>query len=164
MLYILTGLPYAGKTTLRDKLVKRFGFSVASVDEVIDEKGFEVEEMTQDDWNSVYSEAYTRLKSHLSKGKSVVVDIGNLKRSERQTAKNIAESMGVKHKLIYINTPIDEIRKRRLVNQETKQRGHLEDTTMERALNMFEEPMKNEHPIFYNSTIDFDKWVAENID
>jgi len=46
MLYILTGLPYSGKTTLTKELVKRFGFSSVSMDDVMDEKGYEVEQMT----------------------------------------------------------------------------------------------------------------------
>ena len=33
MLYILTGLPYSGKTTLRRELMKRFNFKSVSVDE-----------------------------------------------------------------------------------------------------------------------------------
>ena len=61
-LYILTGLPYSGKTTLTNELVKRFGFKTASVDDVMDERGLDSDTMVQEDWNAVYSEAYERLK------------------------------------------------------------------------------------------------------
>ena len=109
IVYILTGLPYAGKTTLRRELVSRFGFSFVSVDDLIDENGFIVEEMSQEDWNLVYSGAYETMKSYLSEGKSVVIDIGNLKRSERDATKRIAEGQGVSWKLIYVNTSSEDI-------------------------------------------------------
>src|SRR4051812_35820024 len=103
MLYILAGLPYSGKTTLTKELLNRFGFFKVSMDDVIDEKGLEVEHMTQEDWNSVYSEGYEKLKKLLQEDKTVILDLGNLKRSERQTAKNIAKSLGKNFKLIYLN-------------------------------------------------------------
>ena len=75
-LYILTGLPYSGKTTLTNELVKRFGFKTASVDDVMDERGLDSDTMVQEDWNAVYSEAYERLKVNLTKGDSVIFDMG----------------------------------------------------------------------------------------
>lgn len=163
-LYILTGLPYSGKTTLRNELVKRFHFTVASVDEQIDKKEFKVEQMTQEDWNLVYSLAYDELKTLLSEGKTVILDIGNLKRSERDTARRIAESVGVAYKLIYVNSSKEIISQRRFRNLQTKERGHLVDVTMERAVNMFEEPTADENPVFYNQNMDLDKWIAGNIE
>lgn len=163
-LYIMCGLPYSGKSTLTKKLVEKFNFSVASMDEVIDERGFEITEMAQEDWNYVYTQGYERLKNMLSEGKTVILDLGNLKRSERDTARRIAESMDILYKLIYVNTPIEEIRRRRLKNTETKERGHLEDISMERALNMFNEPKEDENPILYNSEMNLEKWIEANID
>lgn len=162
-LYIMTGLPYSGKSTLTKNLVDRFGFSVASMDAVIDEKNYEIEEMTQDDWNYVYSEGYKRLEKMLTEGKTVILDLGNLKRSERNTARKIAESMNIPYKLIYVNTSPEIIKERRLQNMETKERGHLEDVSMQRALKMFQEPTEDENPIIYNAEIDLEKWIQENI-
>ncbi|QQS39108.1 ATP-binding protein [Candidatus Woesebacteria bacterium] len=164
MLYILIGLPYSGKTTLTKELTKRFGFSGVSMDDIMDEKGYEVEEMTQDDWNIVYSEGYKELKKLLSEGKTVVLDLGNLKRSERETAKNIAKSLNVGSKLIYLNTPLNEIRARWERNEQTKERGQLEEVTLKRALGMFEAPSADENYITYNINMDLDEWVKENIE
>lgn len=162
--YTLVGLPYAGKTTLKNELIKRFGFDAVSTDDVIDEKGMEVKKMTQEDWNLVYSESYDRLKKYLQEGKTVIVDIANLKRNERDTARVIAESVEADHTLIYLNTPMDEIRRRREANQHTKERGHLEDVTMNRALEMFEEPTPDEHPVLFNTEMNMNEWVREHIE
>lgn len=163
-LYTMTGLPYSGKTTLTKELVNRFNFKVVSMDDVMDEKGYDPETMSQNNWNAVYSEGYEKLKQYLREGQSTILDLGNLKKSERQTAREIAESLGAKYKLIYINTPLEEIKRRRLLNQQTKERGHLEDATMERALNMWEESTPNEKPIIYNQQLNLEKWIKDNID
>ena len=162
-LYIMTGLPYSGKTRLTKELVKLLGFKVVSMHDVMDEKGYDPETMTQENWNEVYSAGYDQLKEYLKIGCSTVLDLGNLKRSERNTAVEIAESIGAKHKLIYINTSVEEIKRRRLVNQQTKERGHLEDETMEKAMSMWEAPTSDENPILYNQDIDLNKWIEKNI-
>lgn len=163
-LYVLCGIPYAGKSTLTKELVKRFGFKVTSMDEVMDEKHMDSETMTQEDWNEVYSEGYERLKKNLQEGSSTILDLGNLKRSERNTARAIAESLGAGSKLIYINTPVEEIMARRSRNQETRERGHLEEVSMKRALDMFQEPTEDENPIVYNQETNLDQWVKDNIE
>jgi predicted kinase len=161
--YIMCGLPYSGKSTLTKELVERFGFSVGSMDAVLDERNFEVEKMTQDDWNYVYSEGYERLKRLLKEGKTVILDSGALKLSERNTARAIAADFEVPTKLIYINTSKEEIQKRWLKNQETKKRGHLEEVSLNKAMDMFNEPTTDEDPIIYNQTMDLDQWIKDNI-
>ena len=163
MLYILTGLPFSGKTTLTKELVNRFGFIIVSMDDVMDEKGFEAVKMTQEDWNTVYSEGYEKLKKLLSEGKTVVLDLGNLKRSERTTARQIAESLNSAYKLIYLDIPVDEIEARWKRNNETKERDQLERVTLDIALVMFDKPTSDENFIIYNQNMDLDKWIKDNI-
>lgn len=162
-LYIITGLPYSGKTTLTNELVKRFHFTVASVDEVLEKGNYVVELMTQQDWDCVYSKAYTRLKRCLGGGKTTIFDGGSLKRSERETIRRIAESMNVTAKLIYVNTSKDEIRRRWLKNQKTKVRDHLGEKSMNFAFKLFEEPSSNENPILYYQKMDLGRWIEDNI-
>ena len=163
MLYIITGLPYAGKTTLVHELVRRFGFTTISVDEFIDRGSYVVERMTQADWDRVYTQAFRGLRNYLLRGKTVVFDGGSLKRSERDTLKRIAEKAGTLAKLIYINTPRDVIKRRWLKNQASKVRDHIEEATMDKALDMFEEPQREENPILYNQDTDLESWVKRNI-
>lgn len=159
----MTGLPYSGKSTLTKELVKRFDFSVVSMDDIMDEKGMNSATMVQEDWNTVYSEAYDNLKALLKEGKSVVVDCGNLPVHERTTPKNIAESLGVPSKLIYVNTTKEEILRRWKENQVTKQRGHLEEDGLNFAFKLFEEPTDAENPVLYNKSMDLDSWISTNI-
>jgi len=77
----------------------------------------------------------------------------------RENARNIADGLGVTHELIYINTPKEEILRRRQQNEKTKERGHLDQEMMENAINMFDEPTESEHPIMYNHRVDLDHWI-----
>jgi predicted kinase len=163
-LYTLTGLPYSGKSTLRKELVKRFGFNLVSTDEIMDEKNMWREgHPTQEDWNLAYSEAYETLKKYLRLGMNVVFDGGSLKFRERETQRKIAKECNARHKLIYINTTREEILKRQLKNEETKERGQLTKEEMDTAFGMFEEPTEAENPIIYNHKMDLDEWMRENI-
>jgi predicted kinase len=163
ILYILTGLPYAGKTTLRNELVKRFKMRVISIDEINDEWGVIAEQITQKDWDKVYTEAYKRLKEYLSQGKKVVFDGASLLFRERETQRQIAESIGAAYKLIYVDTPQEEIKERWMKNQQTKDRGHVPEKLFEAALTMWEEPRAEEHPLIYNQNMDLDNWISQNI-
>lgn len=163
-LYILTGLPYAGKTTLTKELVSRFGFPVVSMDDIMDRDGLDSDTMTMDDWLRVYSEGYDQLKALLDEGKSVVLDLGNLKRSERETARQIAKSKGAQHKLLYLKLSKEELRHRWEKNAELKERGQLSDATLERAIGMFAEPTPDENPILLDSQTDLNKWTQENVE
>lgn len=162
-LYILTGLPYSGKTTLSKELAKRFNFKIATTDELLDEKDYKIEQMTQQDWNFVYAQGYKRLKQKLSEGNVVVFDSGNLKRSERDTARQITESMNIPYQLIYMNISKEEVKKRWLRNQNTKERDDLDKSTLDAALRMFEEPVAQENPILFNPGMDLEQWIKENI-
>ena len=162
-LYIITGLPYSGKTTLTKELVKRFGFSVVSMDDIMEERHLDSATMVQEDWNTVYSEAYEKLKKLLKEGNSVVIDCGNLPVHERETPKKIATSLGITPKLVYVNTAKEEILRRWEENQTTKQRGHLEENGLNFAFDLFEEPTEVENPIIYNQSLDLDTWLKANI-
>jgi len=146
-LVTLTGYPYSGKTTLSKKLVEKYGYKYVSMDDVLNQENMIVEEMTQEDWNFVYSTAYDNLKNFLKEGFSVVIDCGNLLRSERETPKRIAESFGVSSYLIFIDIPEEEILRRFKENDEKKFRDQLELATLKRAIKMFQKPIEEENAI-----------------
>lgn len=163
-LYILCGLPYAGKTTLRKELVKRFGFSFVSIDEIMQKHGmWDKKDLGQKDWDLAYFEGYEELKKLLKDGKNVIFDLGNLKLRQREVAKQAAKSLGVRYKLIYVNTSKEEIVRRRSKNEKMKERDHIKDWLFEKSLNMFEEPTPSEDPIIYNSAMNLENWIRENI-
>ncbi len=162
-LYNLVGLPYSGKSTLSKVLADKFDLQVVSVDSEIKKSGLKVDQMSQEDWNLVYSEAYRQIKLALQGSKSVLFDMGNLKRSERDTARRIAQENGADYKLIYVKTPIGEIKRRWGANAETKERGQLSENGLNRALEMWEEPSEEENPLVLDHNKNIDEWIETNI-
>lgn len=161
--YILTGLPYSGKSTLAKELVRRFGFKLASMDQVIEEMDMHSDTMSMEDWGKVYDEGHKRLKDYLSEGYSVVFDGGSLKRRERDHFKEIAQSSGAQYKLIYLAVPRDEVKRRWQNNLISQERDQLTDKTMNTAINMFEEISTNELAIIYSPDMNLDEWIRANI-
>jgi predicted kinase len=160
-LYIMMGLPYSGKTTLRKALVKPLQSEAVSVDEIMDAEDMWREgHPTQEDWNAAYAEAYQRIEASLRQGKTVIFDCANLPYHERANARAIAEKLGIRSILIYINTSEDEILRRRRENVETKARGHLNDEMMRTARLLFEEPAEEERPVIYSPHLDLDEWIS----
>lgn len=158
-LYIITGLPYSGKSVLSRELIKRFGFAYASVDDEIIKSGYEASTMSQQDWNDVYARAFGKLESLLNSGNTTIFDGASLKRSERDMLRKIALDCAAEPVLVYVNTSPEEAAKRRLKNMTTQERAHLKEETVQNALAMFEEPAADEQPIIYNADLNLDEWV-----
>lgn len=162
-LYIISGLPYAGKSVLSRELVRRFGFGYASVDDEITNGGYDVVTMTQPDWNDVYTRAYDRLEALLRSGDTVVFDGASLTRHERDTMRKIATECGAEAVLVYVDTSAAVTAERRTRNLSTQERAHLQDVTMRTALDLFQEPTAGERPVRYNAGMDLDTWVSTHI-
>ena len=122
-----------------------------------------VAEMTQEDWNLVYSKAYEKLEKLLKEGKTVVLDLANLKKSERDTARDIANKFNVSYKLIYVNTSLNEVTKRWKSNQKKLDGRKMDKSVFERGQKMFEEISLDENPVLFNSKMNFEEWIKENI-
>lgn len=163
ILYIVTGLPFSGKSVLSRELVRRFGFGYASVDDEITSGGHDVTTMDQSDWNDVYARAFEKLETMLRAGGTVVFDGASLTRTERQSLRDTAQQCGAEPLVVYVDTPAAVVAARRRQNMTTRERAHLHDETMSKALSMFEEPTAAERPVVYNAGLDLDRWVAENM-
>jgi predicted kinase len=80
--YMLCGLPFAGKTTLTKELVHWLGIKRVAIDEINTERGIWNDEtgMSSEDWAKTYQEAYQRIAAFLSQSESVVDDSANFTR------------------------------------------------------------------------------------
>jgi predicted kinase len=162
MLYILTGLPYAGKTTMRNRIMEEVDMEVISIDSIMDQENMWREgHPTQTDWENAYAKAYDTLQLLLVAGKQVLFDGGCLKFNERETLRNIALEAGSSAQVLYVKVSREEIIQRRKNNGITKERGQLDEATLENAFAMFEEPIAAENPIIYDGDIKLEKWVDE---
>jgi adenylylsulfate kinase-like enzyme len=90
-LYLLCGLPFAGKTTLAKALVRSLGIHRVAIDDINNERGIWDEEtgLSPEEWTNTYQEAYRRIAASLKRGESVIDDSANFTRELRQLGQKL---------------------------------------------------------------------------
>ena len=105
-LFIFCGLPFSGKTTLANELVKRFSFVRVDLDEINSERGLGYKskvKISSEDWRITYAESYIRTDKALSEEKTVINDTTNFTRQQREKLRAIANKYKIISKVIYFN-------------------------------------------------------------
>lgn len=154
-LYILCGIPFAGKTTLAKELVKRLGFLRIDLDDIKFEllgKDIRDEDVKQNQWDKIYLEMYQRIEKALKVGKTVVHDAGNFTKYERELVRNIANKLSIETKVIFVYASVAEARERLIQNKETNKRFDITEKSFEDAVAEMESPAEDENFIVYDSS------------
>ena len=164
-IYILCGLPFAGKTTLARTLIQRLDLVRVSIDEIngVRGLGFNNSPISSEDWNLTYNESYRQLALYLHIGRSVVYDAANATRWERDKARAIATQHHAETQVIYVTTPASITRQRWLTNRITPVRNDIRDDYFEMGIQHFEPPADDEHVLLYNNAQDVNIWIEECI-
>ena len=113
-LYMLCGLPFAGKTTLAQELVKRFGFWHISIDQINTSfgVGLHASPISPDEWDSTYNEAYKQLEMALKSRQTVIFEGANYTKELRDRLRTIADRRGAITGVIFIEIPVSVARQR----------------------------------------------------
>ena len=166
MLYILCGVPFAGKTVLAGELCTRFGYALVAIDEIRLAHGFpwtENSPITPADWERIFRESYDRTRALLKDGQSVVYDCANLDSASRHALRDLADGVGCTSRLIFVDVPRDVARERWHRNRRTHERFHLPKALFESALAAFERPGPDEGAIVYQPAEDLAEWIRTRL-
>lgn len=160
-LYILCGLPFAGKTTLAKELVNCLSIKRVALDEINTERGIWDEEtgMSSEEWEATYQEAYRRIASCLRQGESVVDDSTNFTRTQRDRLRSIAEQHQARTQVIFVDIPVSEARRRWQENRQTARREDVRDEDFAYVLHHFVSPTEDEQVLRYDGTVQAREWV-----
>jgi predicted kinase len=109
-LFLLVGLPGAGKTTRAAQLAREHGALVLSADEWMSR-------IVRDGWDAerrlAVQEVQLEVALHVARGGGdVVLDFGFFRRSERDACRARAAALGVTTRTIYLDAPRDELVRR----------------------------------------------------
>lgn len=150
-LYVLCGLPGAGKTTLARAIAATRDIANVSLEHIKTDEGFFVSEhdVPDADWPGIVDVVHASLLMPLRLGRDVVYDAGNLKREQRDDLRELAASRNFGSKLIYVAIPEATARERA-------------PHTIDAALAVFEEPSRDEDAIVYAPTQDVTRWIKAN--
>ncbi len=159
-LYILCGLPFAGKTTLAQALMRRFGFPYIALDDINSERslGLDGERISQMNWAKSYAEAHRRLDANLASGQSLIYDATNFTRKERNRLRELAAKHSIATTVIYLDLA-DEARRRWQANHISHARYDVRDEDFALVADNFEPPT-DEDAITYDGTLLLDEWIA----
>ena len=152
MLYIFCGYPFSGKTTLSKQLAGRFDFARIDIDEVKWDQVGQIydDDVTPEQWKEIFDDYYARIKNALRSGKSVVNDNSNPSRKGRDLLRSFAKETGTDSFIIFVDTPIEIVKKRWQENKITKERFDVTDKTFNWALDEMEKPTEEENIIVAN--------------
>ena len=109
-LYILCGLPFSGKTLLSKKIAEITSIERVSFDDEWDKLKVADPQIT---YEQGLNKIENILREKLKEGFSVVYDSVNLSKKHRDKLEELAKEIDAEAKIVYLQTSVEEIYKRR---------------------------------------------------
>ena len=164
-LYILCGLPFAGKTTLAREIVQRFGYTCIEPDAMHHERGHGADgtAIPGHVWGETYAESYRWVDQLLAQGQAVVYDAPNFTRAMRDELRCIAERHGVGVQVIYLDVPEHVVRTRWQANRLAPWRHDVPDEDFAIVTGHFQPPGDDEAAVHYNQHLPLDEWLHQTL-
>lgn len=161
-LYILCGLPYSGKSTFASEIVKRKNCEHVSVDQIINEMGWEGIKLTESQWREIYQIAHHKIEKLLIDGRSVVYDGASQTKKQLEDLTNLALKLRKEFQIIYIKVPDTEIYNRQYLNLGTNSHLAVGRDQIDYVIHHFEEPDLTE-AIIYDESMPVDDFIKEKV-
>lgn len=164
-LFIICGLSFAGKSTLGSAIAERFGYEQVDVDDMklrLYGPNIRDDQLTQDDWDKIYTETDSLISTFLQAGKSVIDASRNFKKAERQHIRKRVEGLNANMVTIYVDTPEEVARQRLLENRHSNMRVDYSDAAFDEIVKVMEPPEKDETPLIFRYTDDIKTWITKN--
>lgn len=163
--YILCGFPFSGKTTLAKGLVNRSHFAFVGIDEINTERGVGQSTgvaVTPEEWKATYKLAYKRIEKLLDKKKDIIYDATNFTRQQRDEIKQLAQKHKAKSKIIFVDIPKEEAKKRWQENRKSGNRFDVRDEDFAQVIDNFQRPTKDEDILVYDQARNLQQWISKN--
>ena len=143
-LFLVCGLPGAGKTTRARALVEATNAVLLSVDDWI--RGLGVSLMDYEFRFKLQDVMLAHAASILRSGASVVIEFGSWSRQERESIRQVAVRENAETELHFLDAPLDELARR------VRARGGADDESLAELLigtsDNFERPAEEEIALF----------------
>lgn len=165
ILYILVGLPFSGKSTLRDKIAELTTIRPFSFDKFWVELESTMNEKEKSKLSFEYVSELMRnaMTETLKEGYSVIYDSLNDTPDQREILIDLANKADADYLIIYLNTPIEVIKSRRDINESTAQRHSVDDENFNKSIAKFIPPLSSEKSIEFLPEDDITSWINKNL-
>lgn len=147
-LFILCGLPYAGKSFIAKELQKHTDIACVSIDKIFQEHGFNWNANllpNTEEWQNIFNQSYIETGETLSEGKNVLYDSTNHTSASRDELRKVSTSVDGTSYVIYIQASIETVLKRWEENQKNPTRPVVSRELVQTTIDMFEEPTESEN-------------------
>lgn len=145
-LYVLCGLPFAGKSTLATAVqARRPAIAVVSLDALMAEAGHDVTAAQPvERWEAASAEAVARARAALDAGRDVLIDDTTCLRFLRDRYRAVADALCVPARVLHVATAAATCRQRRSAAERDGRRGTLPPEVFEAVVAAFEPPAPDE--------------------
>jgi predicted kinase len=159
-LYVLTGLPFAGKTTLGKAIAKSKKIPIVDLSDIICEKGLSGKDIAGSQFAQMDEEAGRRASGYLQKSTDVVYDITPFTKTRRDRIRSLANENEARFILIFVDIPREETLRRYRKQNNRKHLAHENNVMYVTA--HFEAPTEEEHIVFHAGE-NIHEWVKSNV-
>ena len=163
-LYILCGLPFAGKSSLARALAARLVLTNIAIDAINDERGLGhgAAPISPEEWDGTYAEAFRRLDAALMAGGSVIFDAASFTRRQRDDLRQIAARHNACARVLWVDVPAAVATARWRRNRETGERYDVRDDDFAQVVERFEPPAPDEDALRYDQSLPLDVWIERH--
>lgn len=164
-LYLLCGLAFSGKTTLAAALRRRLGGTVVSSDAINARRGLHGGDgLPAEEWARTHRLALAEVEELMRRGvAAVVVDDTNCYRFLRDDYRLLARRHGYAVRLLVLEVPLAELRRRMAANENSRGRRGLQPEVFEEHRRGFEWPGDDERPLPVPAAVPARRWVEETL-
>jgi predicted kinase len=161
-LYVVFGIPFAGKSTIVRELVRQRGCRVIDIDAINTARGVGIAgaAISPEDWAVSFASARAQLDDALAAGASLAYDGHVWSRAQRADFRALASAAGADITFIYLDVPESVARERWHANRQTAQRHDVPDDLFTQAVALMEPPDETEHVARYDGETPVATWVA----
>lgn len=161
LLVAMCGIPFAGKTRLAVRIAEGLGCPIVSVDAIVASLGIDLgpDAGNQRGWARAMAEGFARMRRLLAEGQSVVYDNANHTRRNRDRCRRVAARNGASFRLVWVDTPVEEARRRLLDNRASPVRSDVPDASFREIVDQFEPPTDEPNVIRVTPGMTFDEVI-----
>jgi len=161
VLFIMSGLPFSGKSTLSKQISQSFGIKHISFDEVWIESEKIINFVPT--WENISQKCEDLVVEELQNNRGVIYDNLGDRPEHRDKMRQLAKNNNADFKIIYINVSRSEVIARRQENLKLQSRAQVSDENFNNALNSFEIPTPSENPIIFTPNQNVEEWMLKSI-
>ena len=166
-LIVICGLSFSGKSTLAKAITRNLGYEEIDVDEVgakLFKLSIDDQKLKDLDWDKVYDETDRLIETRLKSGATVVDASRNFTRLERERARQLAKRSNAHVVTIFVDTPEEIARQRRLGNKTSQARRDITDAQFDEIVQVLQPPTEEEKPLVFHHDDEIDPWIHENLE